>query len=185
MTTSKRAVLAAVLLLTFTLGASLQAHATLETFTFTMNWSDGHTVFPTTGFFEFNTSTMFLGNYSISAPDPFGTLNNGNSTAQLFVNGGPCLSINPCFGLTVKEPVGNNLYDKLELAFAGSLFTGGGTVTPLFQGAIGRAVCDDPCYFTLTASSIPPPNVPEPSSMLLLAAGVLGMGFTLRRKITR
>lgn len=182
MTTSKRAVLAAVLLLTFTLGASLQAHATLETFTFTMNWSDGHTVFPTSGFFEFNTSTFLLGNYSITAPDPFGTLQNGNSTAQLFLNGGPCLSINPCFSLTIKKPVGS-LYDKLELAFAGGLFSGGGTVTPLTKGAIGRAICDDPCYFSLTESFIPPPNVPEPSSILLLAAGMLGLGFTLRRNI--
>jgi hypothetical protein len=97
MTTSKRAALAAVLLLTFTLAASLQAHATLETFTFTMNWTDGHTVFPTTGFFEFNTYTNYLGNYSITAPGPIGTLTNANSTAQLFVNGGPCLSIDPCF----------------------------------------------------------------------------------------
>ncbi len=182
MKSSKRMALAAVLLLIFTLGASLKAHATLETFTFTLNWTDGITTTPESGFFNFDTTTMQLGTYSFSAPSPFGTLTNGNSLAQLYVDGGPCKLITPCFAFTVKQPLGNGLYDKLEVAFAGSLFSGGGTIVPLTNGAIGRAVCDDPCWFGLTP---PPPNVPEPASVYLLGTGLLALGFCFRRKLVR
>ena len=125
---------------------------------------------------------MKLGNYSFSAPSPFGTLTNANSQASLYVNGGPCLSVNPCFGFTIKEQVGPILYDQLEVAFAGSLFSGGGTIVPLTNGVIGRAECDDPCFFTLTT---PLPNVAEPASVYLLATGLLALGFCFRRKLVR
>ena len=131
---------------------------TLETYSFTLNWTDGLTITPESGFFEFDTTTGQLGAYSFSAPSPFGTLTNTNSQAQLYVNGGPCLSVNPCFGFTIKKPAANNLYAKLEVAFAGSLPSGGGTIVPLTNGAIGRAVCDDACWFSLVEVPNSPPG---------------------------
>jgi hypothetical protein len=179
----KRGALTALLLLSFTVAASLNAQATTETFTFQMNWIDTSTsgILTTFGSFQLDAATLQLIDYNITVPAGFGTVTPSNSSATFYVNGGPCLATNPCFALTVKEPTTANVvpYNKLMLAFAGDLnILHGGQIVPLTSGAIGRADCDDPCNLVLTNQP-----VPEPSTMLLLTTGVLGVAFRLRRAV--
>jgi hypothetical protein len=184
MNTPKRAVLTALLLLSFTMAASPHAYATIETFTFQMHWTDFVNTYTTSGSFNFDNVTLNLAGYSIDVPAGFGTVTQANSTATLYINGGPCLAVNPCFALSIKEllsPPNPAPYNLLQLAFGGNLLTlSGGPIVPLSNGSISKAVCNDPCSLTL----IPTPPVPEPSSMLLVTTGALGLAFRLRRAVS-
>jgi hypothetical protein len=174
-----------LLLLALAAGAVVPAHADTAHYNVSIDWFDTSTriVTPLTGFFEIDTSTLTLKDYSIDVPAPFGTVTPNNSQHWLFDQGPACGSVKPCFEIqitqTTYDPYSLNV---ILLTFGGSIGDYPGGALLHGYGAVSKAQCSDPCQYYASGDAT---KTAEPASIVLLGCGLALVGGLLRKKLRR
>ncbi len=130
---------------------------------------------------------------AVTLPSAFMTFDTGGSNLQLWANNIPAGSVGPFTltdtpdGAVASFNVDGYIWDTNTMTKVDT-FTGtfsatfdGQTVASLFT----NLPIDTPFSATFTATTIPVTTTPEPASMLLMGAGLLGVGLVSRRKSRR
>lgn len=146
----------------------------------------------TTG--EFGTiQSLNEGTGGVTLPSAFMTFDTGGSNLQLWATNIPAGDVGPFVltdtadGAVASFNVDGYIWDtntntKVD-TFTGTFSAtfDGQTVASLFT----NLPIDTPFSATFTATTIPVTTTPEPASMLLMGAGLLGVGLVSRRKTRR
>jgi hypothetical protein len=134
-----------------------------------------------------------MGTGPVTLPSAFMTFNTGGSNLQLWATNIPPGDVGPFTltdtpdGAVASFDVDGYIWDTNKNSKVDT-FTGtfsatfdGQTVADLFT----NLPIDTPFSATFTATVIPTTTTPEPASMLLMGAGLLGVGLISRRKARR